>query len=94
MKKIKLILLMGIMSGCSYNRTLVRLSDISVGEVKTEKVTKLYISNGGYGPSLYRTWESGIYGKNIAVLIDSVKFNELYNKSKPVDNTKDFISLK
>lgn len=86
MKKIILILVVGIMSGCKSNQTLVRLSDIAVGEVKTEKVTKLYIINSGFGPSLYKVWESGVYGKNIAVLVDSTKFIDMYMKSIEVDN--------
>jgi len=87
MKRIILILVVGIMSGCSSTQTLVRLSDIAVGEVKTDRVTKLYIVNSGFGPSLYSVWESGVYGKNIAVLTDSVEFKALFNKSTRIQNS-------
>jgi hypothetical protein len=92
MKKYILILILGIMSGCMTNRTMVRLSDIAVGEVKMEKVTKLYILNSGFGQSLYKVWESGVYGENIAILVDSNSFNTLYRNSTSIGNSNNFIS--
>jgi P pilus assembly chaperone PapD len=93
MKKIILILVVGIMSGCKSNQTLVRLSEISVGKVETEKVTDLYIRNDGFGPFLYQAWMEGIWGKNVKVhLVDSVKFRIMCNKTTPVKSTKFLIS--
>jgi P pilus assembly chaperone PapD len=89
MKKIILILVVGIMSGCKSNQTLVRLSEISVGKVETEKVTDLYIKNGGFGPFLYQAWMDGIWGNNVKVhLVDSVKFRNMCDKTAPVKSTK------
>lgn len=93
MKKIILILVVGIMSGCKSNQTLVRLSEISVVKVDTKKVTDLYIRDGGFGPSLYHAWMEGIWGNNIKVhLVDSNKFRIMCNKTTPVKSTKFLIS--
>lgn len=64
---------------------------VSDGHINTEKVTKLYILNSGFGPSLYKAWESGKFGKNIAVLVDSTEFTTMYVRSTELDN-KNFLT--
>jgi hypothetical protein len=87
MKKLVLILV-GIMSGCKSNQTLVQLSEISVAKVDKE-VTELYISDGGIGPSLYQAWMEGVWGNKIKVhLVDSAKFKIICKKTT---STKRFL---
>lgn len=93
MKKIILILVVGIMSGCKSNQTLVQLSEISIVKIHTKKVTELYIKDGDLGSSLYHAWMEGVWGNKIKVhLVDSVKFRIIGSKTTPVKSTKFLMS--
>jgi hypothetical protein len=83
-QKIKLILLLGIMSGCKTNQTLVQRSDVAFENIKTNEI---YICKCGTGTTIYQTWMTGIYGDTTKVhLIDSVEFEVLSNKPTRIKN--------
>jgi hypothetical protein len=84
MKRIILILSVGIMSGCSNTRTLVQRSDVAFENIKTNEI---YICKCGTGTTIYRTWMTGIYGDTTKVhLMDSVEFEVLSNKPTRIKN--------
>jgi hypothetical protein len=82
-KKIISIFIVVSMFGCKNNHSLVSFSDITVVKIESEKITDLYISDKGYGPYLYDTWRTGVYGNEIKVfLLDSVEFKKLYKSAR------------
>jgi hypothetical protein len=84
MKKIIfLLLVVGFVSSCTTNKTLVQRSDVAIENVKTKEV---YFCNCGTGTFAYGTWLK--YGQGYGWfndvakihLVDSIEFNQIPRK--------------
>jgi hypothetical protein len=79
MKNHILILIIGVMSGCASNQTLVKHSDVVI----TSRTGKVYVCNCDIGRPIYEyCWNDSLSGKH-SELVDSTTFQELKRKSKP-----------
>jgi outer membrane lipoprotein-sorting protein len=84
MKKIIfLLLVVGFVSSCTTNKTLVQRSDVAIENVKTKEV---YFCKCGTGTIVYDTWLK--YGQGFGWfndvakihLVDSTEFNQIPRK--------------
>lgn len=88
MKKYILILVVGIMSGCASNQTLIKHSDVVI----TSGTGKVYICNCEIGRSIYQhCWNDSTSGRH-AELMDSTMFQELKQKATPCTCNKGHIT--
>lgn len=75
MKKYFLILVVGIMSGCSITQTCVQVSPVAK---RTLNGNHVYFINNETGSMVYRAWISGVFGdKTKPHLVDSVMFFQI-----------------
>jgi len=79
-QKIKLILLLGIVSGCKTNQTLIQRSDVAFENIKTNEV---FFCQCGTGTLMYNSWvrdgvRNGWCDNTTKVyLVDSVTFKRI-----------------
>jgi hypothetical protein len=79
-KMIFLLLVVGFISSCTTNKTLIQRSDVAIENVKTNEV---YFCECGMGVAVYDMWvnygqENGWLKKDMVVyLVDSSTFSEM-----------------
>jgi len=75
MKKYILILVVGIMSGCSSTQTCVQVSPVAKRTVNGKHV---YFLNNETGNMIHRMWTKGLFGNETKPhLVDSVMFYQI-----------------
>jgi hypothetical protein len=88
MKKYILILVVGIMSGCASNQTLIKHSDVVI----TSGTGKVYICNCDIGRTIYEHFWNDSTNSKRAELTDSAEFEMLKQKSTPCNCNKGHIT--
>lgn len=78
MKKFIFILSLALVS-CHSNQVLVQKSDVAIA---TQDTSRIWFLDKDQGPTVYRMWKRGNYGKTCKVyLVDSISFEKLRMKA-------------
>jgi len=85
------VMVMGLMS-CQSHSSLIQVSDFTV---MTQDSTKLWIRDTEFGKSLYQTWQVELakQDRTKVILVDSVEFENLCDKSIPHKSYRPTVSL-